>query len=99
MTVQIKVAVYGPNIGHGGEFDVHKPGCSDTWRDPRRRGYADEIPMVFEASSQQEVVEAVYADQLEEARAGESSATEWTAYEGEFRFYPCCGLTQREEVK
>jgi len=88
-TTNTPVVVYGPNIGHGGEFHVHAPGCADIVRGRMRDQYAAERPMAFDAASQQDVVEAVYADIMAEGDA------DWTAYASEFSFFPCCKLRER----
>jgi hypothetical protein len=97
----VAVSIFGPNICHGSEFHVHAPGCMDTIRDPKRCGYRDECPMEGSFSTEREVVEFVYSDQIREHR--ESCAYNGTpvesdqyasadGYIGEFKFFPCCGI-------
>ena len=56
------VAVYGPNLGSGTTFHVMSP----TDRKKNIKLYKGHEPMLVEASSVQQVVEEVYADQIAE---------------------------------
>lgn len=79
-----RVSVYGPNVGSGGEFHVHRTGCADT----KRGEYPFvEQPWSLEATSQKQVVEDVYSDIIPE-----NPGSTWESYAETVRFFPCTNL-------
>lgn len=83
-----QVSVHGPNIGHGGEFHVHRAGCADT----KRGEYPFvEQPWTVEATSQQAVVEDIYSDIIPE-----NPGSTWESYADTVRFFPCTDLPTTE---
>jgi hypothetical protein len=78
-----KLAVYGPNIGKGGEFHVFAEG--DKAANAKR--YAGEPPMPLTAGTAQEAIEAIYSDQLAE----DAEAT-WEDYASTVTFHRSAGM-------
>jgi len=78
----VEVAVWGPNLGRGGEaMHVHKPGCADT----RKGIYVGHKPWTITVTSAQEIVEDIYQDMIAE------SDGDWRDYAGDVHIYPCVG--------
>jgi len=70
--------IFGPNLGTGTTFHV----MAKSDRKKNSKPYKDtEPPMEFAATSVQEIVEFVYADQL-----AEDKDAKWTDYEPDFTF-------------
>lgn len=90
----MRVTIMGPNIGSGGEFDIHAEGCADLKRN-RRYALADP-PWSIDAASQSQVIFDVYADIIAEHYEGETPDDAWRNYADEFTFYPCVGPLPEE---
>lgn len=82
----VKVTICGPNLpgDASGTFHVHKAGCADLTRSPMYRRI--DPPWSMDATSEREVVEAVYSDIIDE-----NPDYGWTSYHHDFKFFPCVG--------
>ena len=85
----MNVTITGPNT-HGGMFHVHRTGCADLTKRLYRvyRGFYGER-YEEEHASRQSVVEAIYSDQIHSDNAGDPVWGHWSAYDGDFHFFPC----------
>lgn len=91
------VRVYGPNL-HGaasGRLHVHSPECKDPARRKAIYGLLNKFSSWDEEiETVQDLVESVY-----ECHIDENPGSTWEDYEDEFDFFPCAGITIRENVR
>jgi hypothetical protein len=80
----VKVTICGPNLpgDASGTFHVHKAGCADLTRSRMYRRI--DPPWSMDATSERDVVEAVYSDIIDE-----NPDYGWDSYHQDFKFFPC----------
>jgi hypothetical protein len=94
----MKVTVHGPNLNDQtkGTFHVHTARCRDNKVEVARNGSVE--PWTIDADNVDDVVEAVYSDQLDETPSNrEPDAFEM--YVADFHFAPCTSKLPRRAVE
>jgi hypothetical protein len=83
---KFEVEVIGPNLHTRGEsFHVHRQGCADIKRDPKRYGYSQYTGMEWrmKVATLTEVCDAVYPPSDFDCNSGD--------YLDDFKVFPCVG--------
>lgn len=91
----MKVTIYGPNLPRSlsdrGDIVAHRAGCADTMKGAYRRLHSSQAD-TFDASSVEDIVEAVYGGFGEYEGMDDPEAYE--GYRGGVYLFPCVDLPE-----